>query len=565
MKKTFIAGMVLMALMTAGWPSDAQAGWWQSLKEKFGIVNPAILEQAPTPEPLQVSEAAKKGFQLQVTETTPANGATNASISWVKIVFNMPMDASTIKLQVHIDAFGLLNPEDIHWNNMMLGDNQDTIVMQPKIPITEGGASVMVKVEKGARATNGMTLNDDYSFEFKARAVAYGDCPAKLYTPSDGVDSLAQTPSGKVYWWRWADSTQPGFGPREIKELEGAQLASQNFLINQDGSVSVYSLPKQPDGKVDILPLQLMVYTKQYLIETYGEDAEAGYRDGNTEYLPAKKQLTNIKDIQALGIDLAFLTRDGSVGLVTRTQEMYTDFRFRGVCRNSFWYSEDCHGVSNTLTEHILPDILTDVKAISGSPFLLLALKNDGTVWARGLNNRGQLGNGQIDPSYTEHDFAVIESLKPHKIVSIAAGYEYGMALTKDGWVYAWGANSYGQLGTGSSEKEVPTPTWVNLQPHVLINQEKMAYIAASQRTSLAIDKDGYLYMWGDNTKGQLSIGNVQSQPTPVRVSLFGKAMAAATSPYGSMAVRPAGYPCGWGQIPPVCAWPTTSDVNLCE
>ena len=78
-----------------------------------------------------------------------------------------------------------------------------------------------------------------------------------------------------------------------------------------------------------------------------------------------------------------------------------------------------------------------------------VALKNDGTVWAWGRNNYGQLGDGTTTDSDTPVQAGGSSPLSG--IIAIAAGESHTLALKNDGTVWAWGRNYYGQLGDGTT------------------------------------------------------------------------------------------------------------------
>ena len=73
-----------------------------------------------------------------------------------------------------------------------------------------------------------------------------------------------------------------------------------------------------------------------------------------------------------------------------------------------------------------------------------LVIKNDGTLWAWGRNNYGQLGDGTTVDRHT-----------PIKVGSgfkaVAAGWGHSLGLKKDGTLWAWGMNHAGQLGDGTT------------------------------------------------------------------------------------------------------------------
>lgn len=88
-------------------------------------------------------------------------------------------------------------------------------------------------------------------------------------------------------------------------------------------------------------------------------------------------------------------------------------------------------------------DIRTDrVLQMAGGRAHTLALLEDGTAWAWGDNQYGQLGDGTlIDRS------APVRVALDVPIAAVAAGSNHSVALTQDGDVYTWGANDRGQLG----------------------------------------------------------------------------------------------------------------------
>src|SRR5262249_35113115 len=95
---------------------------------------------------------------------------------------------------------------------------------------------------------------------------------------------------------------------------------------------------------------------------------------------------------------------------------------------------------------------ISGVKAVSCGYYHTLALDSTGTVWAWGHNSFGQLGTGDTTNRYTP--VAVLSGVK-----AISAGGFFSLALRSDGTVWAWGDNSSGQLGTGDfNNRFSPTP-----------------------------------------------------------------------------------------------------------
>jgi alpha-tubulin suppressor-like RCC1 family protein len=75
-----------------------------------------------------------------------------------------------------------------------------------------------------------------------------------------------------------------------------------------------------------------------------------------------------------------------------------------------------------------------------------LALASDGTAWAWGSNTDGEFGNGTMGFSTVPVRVRMPAGVR---FTHVSAGWEYSLALGSDGSAWAWGGNEYGQLGTG--------------------------------------------------------------------------------------------------------------------
>ncbi len=104
----------------------------------------------------------------------------------------------------------------------------------------------------------------------------------------------------------------------------------------------------------------------------------------------------------------------------------------------------------NRLTPVQVSD-LSGVIAIAAGEYHSLALKSNGTVWAWGRNNYGQLGNGTTTNKNTPVQVSGLSS-----VIAIAAGTFHSIALKSDGTVWAWGVNEYGQLGDNTTTRSHP-------------------------------------------------------------------------------------------------------------
>ena len=148
-------------------------------------------------------------------------------------------------------------------------------------------------------------------------------------------------------------------------------------------------------------------------------------------------------------------------------------------------------------------DFWNDVQKIATGYNFTIALKNDGTVWAMGANSSGQLGTGNYTISTNP-----VKVINLDAVIAISAGYGHSLALRADGTVWAWGLNSSGQLGNGyTTNSAVPVK---------VSNLTNVKAIAAGGYHNLALKDDGAVWAWGNNTYGQLGYGtNILGGPLP--------------------------------------------------
>ncbi|HEX2901368.1 MAG TPA: hypothetical protein VHS96_16760, partial [Bacteroidia bacterium] len=174
--------------------------------------------------------------------------------------------------------------------------------------------------------------------------------------------------------------------------------------------------------------------------------------------------------------------------------------------------------------------------AIDGGEAHTLALRADSTVWAWGRNTSGQLGVGNlIDRNFPTQ--IPIDSLSG--IVAISAGGEHSMALRRDGTVWVWGSNSVSQLGDGTTANR--------LSPYQVIGLAGIVAISAGYNFSLALDANGKVWAWGGNDFGQIGDTNMPvNQNVPVQLGID-SVVAISAGLFHVLALRSNGDVWAWG------------------
>ena len=196
--------------------------------------------------------------------------------------------------------------------------------------------------------------------------------------------------------------------------------------------------------------------------------------------------------------------------------------------------------------------IMDSVVSVSAGFDHAMAIKTDGSLWAWGWNGDGRLGNGYIanESSTIEDRIQTVPIKIMEDVVSVSVGSSHTMAIKTDGSLWAWGHNDSGQLGDGTfttlgNDNGRRTPVKI---------MDSVAFVSAGYRHTMAIKTDGSLWAWGWNSSGQLGSGgggNVPGtmggpiQTVPIQIMEDVTSVSAGT--YHTMAIKTDGSLWAWG------------------
>jgi alpha-tubulin suppressor-like RCC1 family protein len=164
------------------------------------------------------------------------------------------------------------------------------------------------------------------------------------------------------------------------------------------------------------------------------------------------------------------------------------------------------------------------------------ALLKNGDYYDWGLDSRGQLGNGTVGQS---SDLPVQVSL-PGRVRLASEGGSLGnngqtLVLLANGKLYAWGNDTYGQLGDGATSADQPSPVPFSAPDGVTYQS-----LATSGATSYAISTTGEVYAWGASSHGQTGDGSRTPVLTPVKVDSDAIAISATAADVAVLVRQPA-------------------------
>ncbi|XP_051730357.1 probable E3 ubiquitin-protein ligase HERC4 isoform X2 [Ctenopharyngodon idella] len=107
-----------------------------------------------------------------------------------------------------------------------------------------------------------------------------------------------------------------------------------------------------------------------------------------------------------------------------------------------------------------------------------------------------------------------LKGLGNRQVIQITCGDQHSMALTKDGQLFVWGENSHGQLGLGKGELSTLSP-----QPLKSMCGIPLAQISAGGDHSFVLSLSGVVFGWGKNSAGQLGLGDTTDRHVPTIVN----------------------------------------------
>ncbi len=180
---------------------------------------------------------------------------------------------------------------------------------------------------------------------------------------------------------------------------------------------------------------------------------------------------------------------------------------------------------------------LSNIMAICAGRDHSLALDSSGTIWAWGANGHGQLGNGAYSNIQTNP--VAVSGLSSVK--QLCASRFHSAALDTNGLVWTWGRGLVGQLGAGASVLYSSVPVCVTALSNIVC-------ITSGQEHNLATDTAGAVWAWGWNSAGQLGDGTTNNCFTPFRLpAVTDEVVAIAAGQDHSLAVTRHGQVLGWG------------------
>jgi len=144
------------------------------------------------------------------------------------------------------------------------------------------------------------------------------------------------------------------------------------------------------------------------------------------------------------------------------------------------------------------------------------AIRDNGDLYAWGWNENNRLGIQGLEIDNEVPFPRLVDGIS--NVASVSSSRTHTVALTDEGYMYVWGNSTHGQLGPGGGSA---TPRRLGLVPddEGVYRQMRWNEAIAGYHFTVAICEDGFMYSWGNGANGRLGNGGTASRTTPARIS----------------------------------------------
>ena len=333
-----------------------------------------------------------------------------------------------------------------------------------------------------------------------ARAACTG-APIVTFTRTSGPDGEVVRVDGSKYKVNWHASRftlADGHVYRIVVSVAGAQLGVADVLVSRNGESRNNSSNSDAITVMNgdrTLPIAFRIDVG--LVTTVSlSPGEATLSTGATQQFVATAY--DAHGVMIVGRAVTWTSSNPSIVTVSSTGQA------TAVSAGSAVVSATIDGMVGSANLTVSQPFVRGVLAAGW--YHTCRVSNTGAAYCWGEGSSGQLGNGASTRSPVQVAVSM-SGMQGRVFASVSAGSYHSCGLTRDGTVYCWGSNDFGELGDGTTtSSNVP----------VQVQGGPFAFLASGSRNSCAIDTAGLLFCWGANVMGQLAIGSSDQGAHPL-------------------------------------------------
>ena len=413
----------------------------------------------------------------------------------------------------------------IYLDTTLVEDEFTELTIENPITITEDGirkrAENCFVDNKGKVYTWGENfygqLGDGSEDDYRERPICISDISGSVLNEkniinifSDGDTVMAIDDKGKVYTWGDNDDGLLGDGSEDeyknmpicISDISGSALNGKNMV---EISARNCAIAIDDEGKV----------------YTWGSNIGGQLGDGSKdEYRNMPRCISDISGSALNGKNIVEIVSESCMIAIDNEGKVYT-------------WGANLNGELGDGTDENrnMPRCISDISgsALSGKNIInivyemdtVIALDNEGKVYAWGRNMEGQLGDGTTEGRNEPICISDISGneLNGKNMTNIFFDGYTAMGIDNEGKVYSWGENSYGKLGAGSEDEYRNMPICISNIEGSALKNKNIVNLYFNNDTIMARDNEGSIYAWGENYDGQLGDGTTENRNEPVCIT----------------------------------------------
>ena len=310
--------------------------------------------------------------------------------------------------------------------------------------------------------------------------------------------SMVLNSEGKVFTWGWNNYGQCGAFPETTK---------QNYILPEFKKSQNRKYPQLPilnyKSSDNILPIQniddILIGENYSIILTEKGNAISFGKNTNGELgLSHKKEITNAQLISKFKNKVKIIKTTGNTNLLlTKNNELF------------IWSLSKKISLQKPTMVYLPKRI--QIESISTGKNFAILLTNNGICYGCGSNELGELG--MIHTKYCVTPEEITELMKYNeRIIQVRCGYKHTICLSENGKCYAWGNNTYGQLGHNNNGIIVPSPIFIEEKKEKV----RIIQVAAGFRASFFLSYNRNVYYCG-------MLNNKTISKIPVKFNLIEK------------------------------------------